>query len=200
MLWKKHVSFKVFLFRMLCFELKCISCFSLQDPGYATFLFEQLQTPGNHEPGCCQVCSTPLHQLRQEALQTLHAPVLAFSSNMAALPKTSFIPQPSRFTVSSSSIQTKQVSKSQPSPHSVLPVGERHGVPSWSQNAASTSGSKTSVQVTVAGGQLPGSLSTVTIQAQQYLEGMWSISRVNNFLPQPKLVCVHFDLFFSSCN
>uniref|UniRef100_A0A3B5AMS2 Kinesin family member 26A n=1 Tax=Stegastes partitus TaxID=144197 RepID=A0A3B5AMS2_9TELE len=162
---------------------------SLQDPGYATFLFEQLQTPGNHEPGCCQVCSTPLHQLRQEALQTLHAPVVTFSSDMAALPTTSFIPQPSRFTVSSSSVHAKQLSKSQPAARSVLPLGERHRVPGWSnQSPSASSGPKTSVQVTVAGGQLTGSLSTVTIQAQQYLEGMWSISRVNNFLPQPKPV------------
>ncbi|XP_008281712.1 kinesin-like protein KIF26A [Stegastes partitus] len=160
---------------------------SLKDPGYATFLFEQLQTPGNHEPGCCQVCSTPLHQLRQEALQTLHAPVVTFSSDMAALPTTSFIPQPSRFTVSSSSVHAKQLSKSQPAARSVLPLGERHRVPGWSnQSPSASSGPKTSVQVTVAGGQLTGSLSTVTIQAQQYLEGMWSISRVNNFLPQPK--------------
>ncbi|XP_023141706.2 kinesin-like protein KIF26A isoform X2 [Amphiprion ocellaris] len=159
---------------------------SLKDPGYATFLFEQLQTPGNHEPGCCQVCSTPLHQLRQEALQTLHAPVVTFSSDMAALPTTSFIPQPSRFTMSSSSVHAKQLSKSQSATRSVLPLGERHRVPGWSQSSSASSGPKTSVQVTVAGGQLTGSLSTVTIQAQQYLEGMWSISRVNNFLPQPK--------------
>uniref|UniRef100_A0A3P8U5C9 Kinesin family member 26A n=1 Tax=Amphiprion percula TaxID=161767 RepID=A0A3P8U5C9_AMPPE len=166
---------------------------SLKDPGYATFLFEQLQTPGNHEPGCCQVCSTPLHQLRQEALQTLHAPVVTFSSDMAALPTTSFVPQPSRFTMSSSSVHAKQLSKSQSATRSVLPLGERHRVPGWSQSSSASSGPKTSVQVTVAGGQLTGSLSTVTIQAQQYLEGMWSISRVNNFLPQPKPVCVHFQ-------
>uniref|UniRef100_A0A3B4YQ20 Kinesin family member 26A n=1 Tax=Seriola lalandi dorsalis TaxID=1841481 RepID=A0A3B4YQ20_SERLL len=161
---------------------------SLKDPGYATFLFEQLQTPGNHEAGvsCCQVCSTPLHQLRQEALQTLHAPVLTFSSDMAALPTTSFLPQPSRFTVSSSSVHAKPLSKGQTITHSVLPLGERHRVPGWSQNPSLSSGPKTSVQVTVAGGQLTGSLNSVTIQAQQYLEGMWSISRVNNFLPQPK--------------
>ncbi|XP_041809782.1 kinesin-like protein KIF26A isoform X1 [Chelmon rostratus] len=160
---------------------------SLKDPGYATFLFEQLQTPGSHEAGvsCCQVCSTPLHQLRQEALQTLHAPILAFSSDMAALPTTSFLPQPARFTVSSSSVHAKQLSKGQPVAHSVLPLGERHRVPGWSQSSSVSSGPKTSVQVTVAGGQLSGSLSSVTIQAQQYLEGMWSISRVNNFLPQP---------------
>lgn len=165
--------------------------FTLQDPGYATFLFEQLQTPGSHEAGvsCCQVCFTPLRQLRQEALQTLHSPVLAFSSDMAALPATSFLPQPSRFTVSSSSAHAKQLSKSQPT-HSVLPLGERHRVPGWSQNPTVSSGPKTSVQVTVAGGQLTGSVSSVTIQAQQYLEGMWSISRVNNFLPQPKPVCL----------
>lgn len=166
--------------------------FTPQDPGYATFLFEQLQTPASHEAGvsCCQVCSTPLHQLRQEALQALHAPILTFSSDMAALPTTSFLPQPARFTVSSSSVHAKQLSKGQQSANSVLPLGERHRVPGWSQSPPVPSAPKTSVQVTVAGGQLSGSLSSVTIQAQQYLEGMWSISRVNNFLPQPQPVCL----------
>nr|XP_020446632.1 kinesin-like protein KIF26A isoform X2 [Monopterus albus] len=154
---------------------------SLKDPGYATFLFEQLQSPGSHEAGvnCCQVCSTPLHQLRQEALQTLHGPILTFSSDRAVLPTTPFLPQPSRFTVSSSSVHAKQLSKGQ--------TVERHMVPGWSQSTSASSGPKTSVQVTVAGGQITGSLNSVTIQTQQYLEGMWSISRVNNFLPQPKL-------------
>uniref|UniRef100_A0A8D2ZMV9 Kinesin family member 26Ab n=2 Tax=Scophthalmus maximus TaxID=52904 RepID=A0A8D2ZMV9_SCOMX len=162
------------------------------------FLFEQLQTPGSHEAGvsCCQVCSTPLHQLRQEALQTLHAPVVTFSPDMAALPAKSFLPQPSRFAVSSSSVHAKQLSKAQAVTHSVLPLGERHRVPGWSQSPTVSSGPKTSVQVTVAGGQLTGSLNSVTIQAQQYLEGMWSISSVNNFIPQPKTVasCAHFHL------
>ncbi|KAF7665828.1 hypothetical protein LDENG_00130750 [Lucifuga dentata] len=160
---------------------------SLKDPGYAAFLFEQLQAPGSHEAGvsCCQVCSTPLYQLRHEALQTLQPPVLSFTSDMAAIPATSFIAQPSRFTVSSSSPHAKQPPKGQHAAHSVLPIGEWHRVPGWSQSPSVSSGSKTSVQVTVAG-QLTGTLSSITIQAQQYLEGMWSISRVNNFLPQPK--------------
>ncbi|CAB1445555.1 unnamed protein product, partial [Pleuronectes platessa] len=160
---------------------------SLKDPGYATFLLEQLKTPGSHDAGvsCCQVCSTPLHQLRQEALQTLHAPVLTFSPDMAALPTTSFLPQPSRLTMSSSSVRAKQLSKGQTVTHGVLPLGERRRVPGWSQSPSASSGP--SVQVTVAGGQITGSLNTVTIQAQQYLEGMWSISRVNNFIPQPKM-------------
>ncbi|XP_049596048.1 kinesin-like protein KIF26A isoform X2 [Syngnathus scovelli] len=145
---------------------------SFKDTGYASFLFEQLHTSGSKEGAvtCCQVCFTPLHQLKQEALQTLNAPVLALGSDMPALPASSFLPQPSRF---ASNVHANQLSKGQTAPHSILEKGN-------------LSGPKSSVQVTVAGGQFSGSLSSVTIQAQQYLEGVWSISRVNNFLPQPK--------------
>uniref|UniRef100_A0A4W5JPV9 Kinesin family member 26A n=1 Tax=Hucho hucho TaxID=62062 RepID=A0A4W5JPV9_9TELE len=139
------------------------------DPGYAAFLFDQLQVPGSHE-GCCQVCSTPLHQLRQEALHTVGAPpaALTLSHNMPALPSTTLSGQPHKLTLSSSSAHVRQPSKA-------------HGCP---QGSSVSAGPKTSVQVTVGGGQLTGTLGSVTIQAQQYLEGMWSISRVNNFLPQ----------------
>lgn len=107
---------------------------------------------------------------------------------MAAFPTTSTQQQPSRITGSSASVNAKQLLKGQPTNRSILPLGERHKVPGWAQSPSASSGSKTSVQVTVAGGQLTGSLSTVTIQAQQYLDGMWSISRLNNFLAQPKQV------------
>ncbi|XP_058511493.1 kinesin-like protein KIF26A isoform X2 [Ochotona princeps] len=40
-----------------------------------------------------------------------------------------------------------------------------------------------SVQVSVSPAGLGGALSTVTIQAQQCLEGMWGVSRVSSFLP-----------------
>lgn len=45
-----------------------------------------------------------------------------------------------------------------------------------------------SVQVSVAPAGRGGALSTVTIQAQQCLEGVWSVSRVNSFLPPTCLV------------
>lgn len=45
-----------------------------------------------------------------------------------------------------------------------------------------------SVQVSVAPAGLGGALSTVTIQAQQCLEGVWSVSRVNSILPPSCLV------------
>ncbi|XP_061751254.1 kinesin-like protein KIF26A isoform X2 [Nerophis ophidion] len=153
---------------------------SLKDTGYATFLFEQLHTSGSKEGAvsCCQVCFTPLHKLRQEALQTLHAPALG--PDMPALPASSFLPQPTRFAAAPSGVNAKQLSKSQA--HSLLPLGEQHRGPCWSQYPSASSGPKTSVQVTVAGGQITGSLSSVTIQAQQYLEGMWSISRAQSLM------------------
>uniref|UniRef100_A0A673WRW7 Kinesin family member 26A n=1 Tax=Salmo trutta TaxID=8032 RepID=A0A673WRW7_SALTR len=157
---------------------------SLKDPGYAAFVFDQLQVPGSHD-GCCQVCSTSLHQLRQEALQTVGAPALILSHNMPALPSTTLTGQPHGMTLSSSSAHVRQPSKAHPHAHNVLPLGERGrrelGCP---QGSSVSAGPKTSVQVTVGGGQLTGTLGSVTIQAQQYLDGMWSISRVNNFLPQ----------------
>ncbi|XP_028995351.1 kinesin-like protein KIF26A isoform X2 [Betta splendens] len=135
---------------------------SPKDPAYAAFLLEQLRASVGHDAavGCCQVCSTPLHQLRQEALQTLHAPVPA--------------PPPPRAAAPPSSARGGGVS----------PGGHRGT--GWCPGAVASSGPQTGVQVAVAGGQVCGSLGSVTIQAQQYLEGVWSISRVNSFLPQPK--------------
>uniref|UniRef100_A0A8C6SWY0 Kinesin family member 26Ab n=1 Tax=Neogobius melanostomus TaxID=47308 RepID=A0A8C6SWY0_9GOBI len=157
---------------------------SLKDPGYTSFLFDQLQSSGSHGAGlgCCQVCSNPLQQHHHSRLPH-SAPGLTLGS------APSFLPQPARFAVSASKQMSKsQVSAGNPSPALVLSSGERHRV----QGA----GSKASVQVTVAGAQLTGSLSSVTIQAQQYLEGMWSISRVNNFLPQPKPVSTNVLVLF----
>ncbi|KAG5857653.1 hypothetical protein ANANG_G00021700, partial [Anguilla anguilla] len=69
-------------------------------------------------------------------------------------------------------------------PHHPVRGREAPGL-GWQQGASA--GPKSSVQVTVGTGPLTSTLGSVTIQAQQYLEGMWSISRVNNFLPQPCL-------------
>ncbi|CAL8236703.1 unnamed protein product [Boreogadus saida] len=170
------------------------------DPGYAAFLLEQIQAPGGHDAGkgCCQACSTPLHQLKQEALQTIHSPVQpSYSAAMPALSTGSFLRQPSRITISSSASEGKppaRAAQAQSRP-ALPPGGERQrGLP-WPQVSSSSSssvtplpsGPQTSVQVTVGGGgQLTGTVGSVTVQAQQYLEGVWSISPVNHFLlPQP---------------
>uniref|UniRef100_A0A3B1KDB4 Kinesin family member 26A n=1 Tax=Astyanax mexicanus TaxID=7994 RepID=A0A3B1KDB4_ASTMX len=158
---------------------------SLKDPGFATFLLEQLQVldcteQGGHEGARCQVCATPVQQLRQQALQALQEP--CHGVEMPALPASTFSSeQPTRLTAHSMvTLSSRPPTSRIPHPaNSMLTVAEQRRGLAW------TPSSKPSVQVTVGGGPLTGSLGSVTIQAQQYLEGMWSISRVNNFLPQP---------------
>ncbi|GAA6109472.1 kinesin-like protein KIF26A isoform X1 [Tachysurus ichikawai] len=157
------------------------------DPGFATFLFDQLQVPdwpvqGGHEGSRCPVCATSMQQLRQQALQALQD--LCPGTELAtvpALPSKTLPGQPTRVTTHGMLTLSSRppASKIPHSSHSMLPVAEQRRGLGW---ASST---KPSVQVTVGGNALSGTLSSVTIQAQQYLEGMWSISRVNNFLPQP---------------
>ncbi|KAL0170470.1 hypothetical protein M9458_035066, partial [Cirrhinus mrigala] len=161
------------------------------DPGFASFIIDQLKVPdwslkGGHEGMRCQVCGTPAQQLKQQALQTLQELYLA--SDMPSLPPNTFPGPPTRLTTHSVVTLSSRPTKSRiPHPaHSVLPVGERQRELGWSQSSSSNAGAlKPSVQVTMGARPLTGTISSVTIQAQQYLEGMWSISRVNNFLPQP---------------
>uniref|UniRef100_A0A671QUD7 Kinesin-like protein KIF26A n=1 Tax=Sinocyclocheilus anshuiensis TaxID=1608454 RepID=A0A671QUD7_9TELE len=105
---------------------------------------------------------------------------------MPSLPPNTFPGHPTRLTTHSVVTLSSRPTKSRiPHPaHSILPVGERQRELGWSQSTSSSAGAlKPSVQVTMGGRPLTGTISSVTIQAQQYLEGMWSISRVNNFLP-----------------
>ncbi|XP_056332602.1 kinesin-like protein KIF26A isoform X1 [Danio aesculapii] len=164
---------------------------SLKDPGFASFIIDQLQVPdwllkGGHEGTRCPACGSSAQQLKQQALHTLQD--LYPGPDMPSLPSSTFPGHPARLTTHSVVTVSSRPTKSRiPHPaHSVLPVGERQRELGWSQSSSSSvSALKPSVQVTMAGRPLAGTISSVTIQAQQYLEGMWSISRVNNFLPQP---------------
>uniref|UniRef100_A0A671N1L0 Kinesin motor domain-containing protein n=1 Tax=Sinocyclocheilus anshuiensis TaxID=1608454 RepID=A0A671N1L0_9TELE len=164
---------------------------SFKDPGFASFIIDQLQVPdwslkGGHEGTRCQVCGTPAQQLKQQALQTLQE--LYPASDMPSLPPNTFPGHPTRLRTNSVVTLSSRPTRSRiPHPaHSVLPVGERQREQGWSQSPSCSAGAmKPSMQVTMGGRPLMGTISSVTIQAQQYLEGMWSISHVNNFLPQP---------------
>ncbi|KAG2457707.1 KI26B protein, partial [Polypterus senegalus] len=158
------------------------------DPGFAAFLFDKLQVPdspqkGWHE-GRCDICATHFSQLRHEALQMAQAfaqpdsreaifPVPSHKTNDASLLA---LPSCKDWALQSS----RQVGKP------VGPLAETQRKKAWLETASGVP--KPSVQVTVGAGALSSTLSSVTIQAQQYLEGMWSISRVNSFLPQTCLV------------
>ncbi|MBN3288792.1 KI26A protein, partial [Polyodon spathula] len=170
---------------------------SFKDPGFAAVLFDKLQVPeyplkGRHESdNRCEVCATHLNQLREEALQMVQALAQTGSKETPDFAPSTFSGIPQRtglhnmVTLSSSKDWALQASRQTSKPTNTLPGADRRKGLGWPQGVSNIP--KSSVQVTVGSGALSSTLSSVTIQAQQYLEGMWSISRVNNFLPQAYL-------------
>ncbi|XP_009863992.1 PREDICTED: kinesin-like protein KIF26A [Apaloderma vittatum] len=164
------------------------------DPRLSALIFDKLQVPDylqknrNEGESRCETCATHLNQLKQEAIQMMHT---LSQTNYPEMPDllpgagavTAMVPR--MVTVSSQRdlpLIAGQVGRQTGKSTNLFSGGERKKGLGWSQGAGSFPNS--SVQVTVAPGGLSGALSSVTIQAQQYLEGMWSISRVNSFLPQ----------------
>ncbi|XP_030308439.1 kinesin-like protein KIF26A [Calypte anna] len=164
------------------------------DPRLSALIFDKLQVPDylqknrNEGESRCETCATHLNQLKQEAIQMMHTLHQSSYPEMPDLPPgagavTSMVPR--MVTVSSQRdlpLIAGQVGRQAGKSPNLFSGAERKKGLGWSQGAGSFPNS--SVQVTVAPSGLSGALSSVTIQAQQYLEGMWSISRVNSFLPQ----------------
>ncbi|NXE22196.1 KI26A protein, partial [Ardeotis kori] len=164
------------------------------DPRLSALIFDKLQVPDylqknrNEGESRCETCATHLNQLKQEAIQVMHTLNQTSYAEMPDLPPgagavTSMVPR--MVTVSSQRdlpLIAGQVGRQPGKSPNLFSGAERKKGLGWSQGAGSFPNS--SVQVTVAPSGLSGALSSVTIQAQQYLEGMWSISRVNSFLPQ----------------
>ncbi|XP_054017749.1 kinesin-like protein KIF26A [Dryobates pubescens] len=164
------------------------------DPRLSALIFDKLQVPEylqknrNEGESRCETCATHLNQLKQEAIQMMHTLNQTSYLEMPDLP-------PSAGAATSVVPRMVTVSSQRDLPLIAGPVGRQPGKSTklfsgaerkkglgWSQGSSGFPNS--SVQVTVAPSGLSGALSSVTIQAQQYLEGMWSISRVNSFLPQ----------------
>ncbi|KAM4663497.1 kinesin-like protein KIF26A [Discoglossus pictus] len=168
------------------------------NPQFSALIFDKLQVPDylqksrNDGESRCDVCATHLNQLKQEAVQMIQAlnqggcPEL-LDRPPGSVPVATVIPRlasQNMVTVSSQKellMITGQVGRHQGKSTSLYPGTDRKRGLAWPQGANS------SVQVTVAPGSLGGTLSSVTIQAQQYLEGMWNISRVSSFLPPASL-------------
>ncbi|XP_071282428.1 kinesin-like protein KIF26A isoform X4 [Agelaius tricolor] len=164
------------------------------DPRLSALIFDKLQVPDylqknrNEGESRCETCATHLNQLKQEAIQMMHTLSQTSYPEMPDLPPgagavTSMVPR--MVTVSSQRdlpLLAGQVGRQPGKSPNLFSAAERKKGLGWSQGMGGFPNS--SVQVTVAPSGLSGALSSVTIQAQQYLEGMWSISRVNSFLPQ----------------
>ncbi|XP_069494237.1 kinesin-like protein KIF26A isoform X4 [Ambystoma mexicanum] len=163
------------------------------DPRFTALIFDKLQVPDhsqkrrNDGESRCDVCATHLNQLKQEAVQMIQTLNQDRCREVAEPPMAVAYSRP-----------PPQNMVTMASPRDLALLGGQVGRPSgtsgnhclaaeramglgWHQGAGGFPNS--SVQVTVGPNSLGGTLSSVTIQAQQYLEGMWSFSRVNGFLP-----------------
>ncbi|KAM8920666.1 kinesin-like protein KIF26A [Pelodytes ibericus] len=179
---------------------------STTNPQFSAFIFDKLQVPDyllrsrNEGESRCDVCATHLNQLKQEAVQMIqslnHSCCPEVLECARSAPVASVLPRLSTQSVVNVSSQKEllmiagQVGRTSGKATNLFPGTDRKKGLGWPQGPGSFPSS--SVQVTVAPSSLGGTLSSVTIQAQQYLEGMWSISRVNSFLPpacQPDTPC-----------
>ncbi|XP_078239959.1 kinesin-like protein KIF26A isoform X3 [Pogona vitticeps] len=172
---------------------------ALPDPRLSALIFDKLQVPEylqkprSEGESRCDVCAAHLNQLKQEAIQVVQGLNQASCQegadpSQSAVTMATILPRLASqnvVTVSSQrdlSLVPGQGGRSSAKTASLFSGAERKKGLGWPQGPGGFPNS--SVQVTVSPSGLSGALSSVTIQAQQYLEGMWSISRVNSFLPQ----------------
>uniref|UniRef100_A0A8D0GJJ0 Kinesin family member 26A n=1 Tax=Sphenodon punctatus TaxID=8508 RepID=A0A8D0GJJ0_SPHPU len=196
--WCKNCQVKLAELKKQALKLAASS--SPANPLPVTLIFDKLQVPDylqktrTEGENRCEICATHLNQLKQEAIQMIHTLHQASCQETADLSQgsaavTSILPRMTSQNMVTMSAQRDlplvagQVGRQSGKSSNLFSGGERKKGLGWPQGQSSFPNS--SVQVTVAPSGLSGALSSVTIQAQQYLEGMWSISRVNSFLPQP---------------
>nr|KAF6500545.1 kinesin family member 26A [Molossus molossus] len=175
--WCRHCHTKLAELKRQAWKLVNGPGTPLRDPCLSALLLDKLPAPGalsSYRPEAerrCDVCATHLHQLTREALRLLQAP--AGCEDLDG-PHGGPGPAPSS---PSSTTSPRDV------PVVMGPAGRQPGRVGPDRRKGLAWPSGPSVQVSVAPAGLGGALSTVTIQAQQCLEGMWSVSKVNSFLP-----------------
>uniref|UniRef100_A0A8B9WM52 Kinesin family member 26A n=1 Tax=Bos mutus grunniens TaxID=30521 RepID=A0A8B9WM52_BOSMU len=169
--WCRHCHTKLAELKRQAWKLVSGPGTPLRDPCLSALLLDKLPACRPEAERRCDVCATHLTQLTQEALQLLQAPASHGDPNAPhggpslAPPGPSTVPSP------------------RDGPALAGPAGRQSGRAGPDRRKGLAWPSGPSVQVSVAPAGLGGALSTVTIQAQQCLEGMWSVSRVNSFLP-----------------
>ncbi|XP_006839554.1 PREDICTED: kinesin-like protein KIF26A [Chrysochloris asiatica] len=168
--WCRHCHTKLAELKRQAWKLVSGPGTALRDPRLSALLLETLPGPGPLLPCCpeaerhCDVCTTHLNQLTRDALQLPQGPAHQEEPDTprggpAGMTSPRDVPGP------------------------VGPAGRTAGRAGPDRRKAPAWPPGPSVQVSVSPAGPGGTLSTVTIQAQQCLEGMWSVSGVNSFLP-----------------
>ncbi|XP_057588371.1 kinesin-like protein KIF26A [Hippopotamus amphibius kiboko] len=169
--WCRHCHAKLAELKRQAWKLVSGPGTPLRDPCLSALLLDKLPACRPEAERRCDVCATHLTQLTREALRLLQAPTGREDPDDPYGGPGLAPPSPGA--------ATSPRDGSAP----VGPAGRQPGRVGPDRRKGLAWPSGPSVQVSVAPAGLGGALSTVTIQAQQCLEGVWSVSRVNSFLP-----------------
>lgn len=169
--WCRHCHTKLAELKRQAWKLVSGPGTPLRDPCLSALLLDKLPACRPEAERRCDVCATRLTQLTREALQLLQAPASREDPDAPHGGPSLAPPGPN----TAPSLRD--------GPALVGPTGRQSGRAGPDRRKGPAWPSGPSVQVSVAPAGLGGALSTVTIQAQQCLEGVWSVSRVNSFLP-----------------
>uniref|UniRef100_F7AA44 Kinesin family member 26A n=1 Tax=Equus caballus TaxID=9796 RepID=F7AA44_HORSE len=169
--WCRHCHTKLAELKRQAWKLVSGPGTPLRDPCLSALLLDKLPACRSEAERRCDVCATHLNQLTREALRLLQTPTGREDSDAPHGGPGLVSPSPGTMT------------SPKDAPVPAGPAGRQPGRAGQDRRKGLAWPSGPSVQVSVAPAGLGGALSTVTIQAQQCLEGMWSVSRVNSFLP-----------------
>uniref|UniRef100_A0A8C6DF30 Kinesin family member 26A n=1 Tax=Moschus moschiferus TaxID=68415 RepID=A0A8C6DF30_MOSMO len=173
--WCRHCHTKLAELKRQAWKLVSGPGTPLRDPCLSALLLDKLPACRPEAERRCDVCATHLTQLTREALQLLQAPASREDPGAPHGGPSLTPPGPSTTPNTTPSLRDGTAPAGPAGRQSGRMGPDRRKGPAWPSGP--------SVQVSVAPAGLGGALSTVTIQAQQCLEGMWSVSRVNSFLP-----------------
>ncbi|XP_067901525.1 kinesin-like protein KIF26B isoform X2 [Heterodontus francisci] len=208
-IWCENCNTRLVELKRQALKMMIPGAFSSKDPAFSALIHDKLQVPNttrkawNERDNRCDICATHLNQLKQEAIQMVQTleqaatleqydpspgsppplsniPSLVGSRNIGSLQAArdwAFVPAAYAATTTYAGFLTN---KHAGKPNSLGIVG-----------GAEKKGSPPGHPVTKAGLQMATSpsngniLSSVAIQAHQYLEGTWSVSRTNGVTLYP---------------
>ncbi|XP_006626104.1 kinesin-like protein KIF26B isoform X2 [Lepisosteus oculatus] len=205
-IWCENCNARLVELKRQALKLLIPGPFSSKDPSFSALIHDKLQVPNttrkawNEKDNRCDICATHLNQLKQEAIQMVltleQAASLEQSDVSPGSPPLSSIPSlvgsrnisglqgPRDWSYLPAAYSTPGYTGFLPGKHSSKPNSLGIGTGLEKKNGSPGHAGKP-------GAQMPTSpsngniLSSVAIQAHQYLEGTWSLSRANGVTLYP---------------
>uniref|UniRef100_A0A8C5T2Y5 Kinesin-like protein KIF26A/B helical domain-containing protein n=1 Tax=Malurus cyaneus samueli TaxID=2593467 RepID=A0A8C5T2Y5_9PASS len=204
--WCEHCNARLAELKRQALKLLIPGPVSSKDPGFSSVIHEKLQVPNtirkawNEKDNRCDVCATHLNQLKQEAIQmVLTLEQAANSEHYNASPGS-----PPPLSTVPTLLSPRHISSLQPRDWAYVPapytpsnytgfIANKHsgkpnslGIGNGVEKKIGSPGHQAKVSFQMATSPSNGNvLNSVAIQAHQYLDGTWSLSRTNGVTLYP---------------